>query len=214
MAKTQNQNALELLKALAAQLGMSLAPITPTEPAPAVRRRTTRTYKSAVASGNAVTAMAQATPTPTAPTMPAKAAKLYGKAPVANGAHGMPDAVGTHQARLAALEKAIPGITREAYVFSIGKNAAGKLEKTLSRCVNNPFTYIELPGGKNQTVGSMDADAVRAAIKLCGYGFTKQHDRQGNSCAFWATDCHGNPVNRRYGAHKQNVAANLVNEDD
>ena len=139
---------------------------------------------------------------------------FYGTAPAVTGEHNVPDAVGTHRARLDALEQAMPGFTKVAYVFSVGKNAANKLETNLRLCVNNPFTYIELPGGKNQAVGEMTPEQVRAKIKACGYGFTRQRDAAGTPCAFWACDSNGRPVRRQHRNYrKRHAAAMLVAND-
>lgn len=143
-------------------------------------------------------------------------AKLYGRAPtVEQPGNGLTAAQHTHKARLDALEQAIPGITKVAYVFSIGKDANKKLCKNLALCVNVPFTYIELPDGKNQVVGNLTPDELRAKIKACGYGFTRQKDSDRNGCFFWACDSKGYPVRRQMGRYaKLNAAANLVNADE
>jgi hypothetical protein len=153
-----------------------------------------------------VTASAPEAPTPK---------PVYGTAPTAQPGNGLTAAQATHKARLEALESAIPGITSVAYVFTVGKDAQGKLCKDLHLCVNNGFTYVELPDGKAQKVGKLDPEEVRRRLKACGYGFTKQKAQDGTAMSFWATANSGRPVSRRpfKGYNKRNVAAQLVDEE-
>lgn len=193
----------KMLAVLAGELGYDLNKPAAEPPSEPTRRR--RQYRS-VASGSSEAP---------AKTGGDKPKPHYGQAPAMEGPHSVPDARATHKARLDALEAAIPGITSVAYVFSVGKDANNRLTKQLGACVNNPFTYVELPGGKNQTVGNLDPDTVRKHLKACGYGFTRQTDRGGATCFFWATDSNGRPVRRLpfKGYQKRNIAARLVNDD-
>jgi hypothetical protein len=114
----------------------------------------------------------------------------YGQAPCG------PTAQGTHALRCQALEQAMPGFCKANRVWSMGKDAAGKLTKHFNEMVNSPFTWIELdPAWRGQN--------VRDTLKALGYGYSA-----GNSQ--WGTDSHGKPVHRVPFAKCQGVAKQMI----
>lgn len=133
---------------------------------------------------------------------PAKGKYAYGPAPTCKGNPGE-----THKARVEAIEALIPGISTEAYIFTVGKNAKNKHEKHLNLIINDPWTWIELPAGKKQAIGPMNPDQVRAKLAEGGYGFSPSN-------ALWATDSRGNPTRRRAHYQAQKVGAAFLNEDN
>lgn len=149
---------------------------------------------------------------------PVARAVAYGIAPVVLDSNRYPDAKGTHVARAAALEAVIPGFGKAANIFSVGLNAKKLKERDFKMMLNVPFTYIDLPGGKDQSIGSLTPEQVRAALKAAGYGFTRQTAPDGSQQCFWGCDSRGRPLSRKWGAAKQNVAAtalyNAANDDD
>ena len=153
-------------------------------------RKTKTTFNSSVAAATAK------------PTKRGRGKYAYGTAPTIKG-----DPRATHVARIEALEALIPGISTEAYIFTVGKNAKNKPEKHLNLIVNDPWTWIELPAGKAQSVGTMKPDAVRAKLAEAGYGFSPSNN-------LWATDSKGNPTRRRAHYRAMRVGAALLNEDD
>jgi len=209
--RNDNLNSTDaLLRQLAEQLGYSLQPIAQ-EPAPAARPSRRAAQRKQQSGYHATVTQRPAS----GQSQSQQGPRIYGTAPTAIGQHNMPDPAGTHRVRLDALEAAMPGITKIAYVFSVGKNAKGNLEKNLRLMVNNPFTYIELPAGKATVVGGLTPDEVRSKLKACGYGFTKQRDSSGNLACFWGCDSNGRPLRRvAKGYHKQNVAAQMVSSTD
>lgn len=125
----------------------------------------------------------------------------YGTAPVGVTARA------THQARLAALEAQLPGFGKSAYVFSVGKNGQGQLEKHLDSVVNHPWTWIELPGGKDFVHGNMTSDQVRGILASLGYGFSPSN-------GLWATDGAGHPTRRIRQYQAQQAGKNMINNDE
>lgn len=120
----------------------------------------------------------------------------------------------TQKRRLAQLESAIPGIGKAAVIFSVGKTPNGNLTRKFDLMANTPWTYVELPNGKDQTVGNLTANEVRSKLASCGYGFTRQKSPDGTPFAFWATASDGAPANRRMHGSKGNVAANMIDVED
>lgn len=110
----------------------------------------------------------------------------YGKSVVATKDNkGDYDGLNCHAARLKQLEAAIPGIasgsvSTMANIFSVGKNQKGEKTKTLSKIVNRPWTWVELPKGKNYKVGNLKPEEIRRRLKACGYSYSS-----GNG--MWAT---------------------------
>ncbi len=125
----------------------------------------------------------------------------YGTAPTAL------TAVKTHDARVDALESAIPGISKKAYIFSVGKNKKGQLEKHLQAVENSPWTWVELPGGKDFSVGKLTPAEVRTKLAECGYGFSPSN-------GLWATDGKGTPVRRIRHYQAQQAGKSMLEVDD
>ncbi len=122
-----------------------------------------------------------------------------GVAPSLVDGNKMPMAAETHQARLDALEDAIPGILKVALVKSVGRNAKNKNTTSFGAMVNNPWTYVELPGGRYSKIGKMKGEDVAAEMWKLGYKFLR---KQG----VWATSSNGNtPQNRGRNYKSQNV---------
>lgn len=130
----------------------------------------------------------------------------YGTAPVVKYANGQPKPVETHNERVTALEAVIPGIDSVAYVFSVGRDSNGKNTEDFALMQNNPWTWIELPGGKNCTIGKMDGPAVREALALAGYGWSPANK-------LWATDSNGNPSRRRMNYQAQGVGKAMLESE-
>ncbi|MCC7147166.1 MAG: hypothetical protein IT443_12030 [Phycisphaeraceae bacterium] len=97
-----------------------------------------------------------------------------------------------HKARVAQLDAAVPGLSKMAFIYSVGVDAKGKYTREYGQMVNTPFTWVDLPGGKEFKTVGMNPDQVRRALKACGYGFSKTNN-------LWACDSKGRPVNRRAG---------------
>lgn len=134
-----------------------------------------------------------------------KAKYVYGTSPVEKYANGQPKPSETHNARVDALEAAIPGIEAIACIFSVGRDSNKKNTEDFAYMQNNPWTWVELPGGKNVKIGNMDGPAIRAALALCGYGWSPAN-------GLWATDSHGNPSRRKAHYQAQKVGRAVLDE--
>lgn len=116
----------------------------------------------------------------------------YGVSPVIAHQNPVEAARLTHKARVDAIEAAIPGFTAICHVYTVGKDHAGQFTKQFTRMVNSPFTWIDMPGGKAQTMPGMTPEALRSKLKSLGYGFSHANK-------LWATDSKGHAIHRTFG---------------
>lgn len=88
------------------------------------------------------------------------------------------------------LEAVLPGILTVADVYHLGKNVLegkpGQTEftKDPAYMANVPWTWIDLPNGKNFTINGLEPDEVREALKDLGYGFSHASQK-------WCTSSRG-----------------------
>lgn len=119
----------------------------------------------------------------------------YGRSP--SPGFGLPrvtTARKVHAARVKELEAAIPGISKVAEIFSVGKQVGGRgftTPNAFEKMSNVPFTWIELPG-KNFKIGKLAAADIRVQLKALGYGWSKKNGQ-------WATDSSGRAIGWRRG---------------
>lgn len=138
----------------------------------------------------------------------ASAAQVHGKYTYGNApAAGYSSARGVHRARLEALEAAMPGFTKVTYVFSVGKNAKGQLEKHLDAIHNTPWTWIEMPGGKLFAAGGLTPEQTRETLAKLGYGFSPSNN-------LWATDSRGCPVRRMRHYQAERAGRTMLNQEE
>ena len=205
------QQAVALLAELAKAHGMTLTPAE--QPQPSEQKPSTdggngngakhRTQLPDGASTKNRSATVNQTP-PNGGNGKARKPSKYGQAPVVEQpGEGRTQAQRTHDVRIKALENALPGLCKVAYVFSVGKNAQMKFEKNLALCINNPFTWIELPGGKEFTLPGLTAQQIRDTIKKCGYGYSPKNQ-------LWVTKSDGYPANARWAGCRE-IGRAMVN---
>ena len=120
----------------------------------------------------------------------------YGRAPfnVPGGAKAL------HEARIADLDKSIPGISKIANIWSIGETAVmgsdGRPEKIeadlklpagFKKMVKKPWTWVRIPG-RDTVIGQFKGDALMDRLVMAGYSYS-----QGNKA--WATKSSGHAAN-------------------
>lgn len=113
----------------------------------------------------------------------------------------------THRIRLETLERAIFGITKAAYVFSIGQNSQGQRETRFSEMASAPSTFIELPMGEKQCIGKMQPLAVVEALAGCGFGFDAK-------TGYWGMNADNKPIGSDTGALIARLKAGKVAADE
>ena len=153
----------------------------------------------------------------TGPSRPKKSGKKtdYGQAPTVfhktRGGGKIPDHEGTKKARIAALEKRLPGVSSWAEISYVairrgkeGKKCAFREKYTMDMSAMTVeragFLWVAFPATESgaadwallKKLTKKDKSEITAVMRSSGYGFSS-----GNKA--WATDSSGNPVNRRNG---------------